>query len=900
LSRARGDEPPGAVDDGAAAREGVTARLAARVARAAGVSVVLDALCQELASAFGAAVSAEIADVDLRWTSQAGHDTAAAPAAPRIEVVLVDGVGASGTVVVRRAADVLPVERAWVATLAELAGVGLGRARLREEADRQAADRDRKHVSEVQRMAHIVASSPGAPFSFRVGADGRMSFPFVSPQFEAMTGLSAEALAQDGAAMFVVIHPEFHGLLVDAIEASRRSLDSFWLDLRALAPEDGAYHWFEARSTPRAQSDGGVLWYGFLARIDDRKAVEAELRATRERFETLFRLSPIGMLLVRERDRLIVEANDAYLRMRGLDPATREQMLPLELPRLTTPAVRAGIWAELEQSGAVRDTQYDFYRADGSVCQARLFSQRLSAGGETFALTLIHDVTDRERAQQALAESEARFRELADSIDEVFWLTELPAAHVLYVSPAYETIWGVSRQSLYDDPRSWLAAIHPEDRERVGAAIARVRTEPYKEEYRIIRPDGSIRRVRDRAVVVRVREDGGFRLAGIAEDVTQRRELEERLRHAQKVEAIGQVAGGVAHDFNNLLSVISSCIEPLLKGSASPEHERELLMEIRQAVDGASSLTRQLLAFARRDVTARKVLDLNELVRETERMLRRVLREDVELQTDLARERAMVRVDPGLFQSAIVNLAVNARDAMPKGGELGIKTRIEVTADGGRWVVLEVKDKGAGMTPEVRARIFEPFYTTKGGGTGLGLAVVREIVHQNGGRIDVASAPGAGSTFRIEVPAHAEPAPPPAPAPPSALGTGGKETILLVEDQPLLRKAAARALRGHGYAVIEAGNGMEALRVLDTEGSRVDLILTDVVMPELGGRDLAEAAEKRLPGVKIVYASGYADDEVLRDRAVSESIAFLQKPYNPEALLSIVRSVLDAPARQTL
>jgi len=389
--------------------------------------------------------------------------------------------------------------------------------------------------------------------------------------------------------------------------------------------------------------------------------------------------------------------------------------------------------------------------------------------------------------------------------------------------------------------------------------------------------------------------------------VTAWRRLEEQLRQQQKLEAIGRLAGGIAHDFNNILTVIGGLCESLERTLPEGAHGRDDVLSIRDAGERAAALTAQLLAFSRRSIVDPAVIDVNAAIERLGGMLRRLIGEDVAVSTDLARDLAAVEADPGQLDQVLVNLVLNARDAMPGGGDVLVRTRNvvlgapESSSDGppaGRFVELSVKDTGVGMSDEVQARIFEPFFTTKriGEGTGLGLATVHGIVAQARGRITVESRPGAGTTFTLLFPAteRAPASRPPAEAP----APGGSETILVVEDEEPVRRLVCRALKGGGYTVIEAGSGAAALAAFDAlGGGRLDLLVTDVVMPRMGGRELAELISQRCPDLRILFMSGYTDDAVLREGVSQAEVTFLQKPFTPRQLAEKVRAALSKPAR---
>ncbi len=524
------------------------------------------------------------------------------------------------------------------------------------------------------------------------------------------------------------------------------------------------------------------------------------------------------------------------------------------------------------------------------------------------------EIAQRQRIEEGLranwATWEERFREVTETIREVFWLVTPDQSEVIYVSPAYEELWGRSCQSAYDDPLSWAESVHSEDRPRVLDALsAKLARGDYDEEFRLNRPDGSLRWVRARGFPVRNARGEVYRVSGIWEDVTRRRELEQQLVQSQKMEAFGRLAGGVAHDFNNLLTVIVGYTEILLAQWPGPENGRLFLEEVRKAGERAAALTRQLLAFSRKQVLDPVVLDVNDVLERVHKLLGRLIGEDVELITLLHAELPAIKADPAQIEQVLMNLAVNAREAMPEGGKLIVQTdvaHVDGHAQGcahlppGRYVALTVSDTGCGMDERVRMQVFEPFFTTKPQGTGLGLATAYGIVRQSGGDISVSSEPGKGTTFRILLPAVPESECDRRPGSCRFFPLPGTETILLVEDQDEVRAFARETLRGSGYLVLEASNGVEALSVARDHPGPIDLLVTDVVMPQMGGRQLADQLVVHRPALRVLFVSGYTDDAVLRHGVQSAHVAFLQKPFNPSALVRKVRDVLDqsdSPAR---
>ncbi|MFN7950219.1 MAG: PAS domain S-box protein [bacterium] len=673
--------------------------------------------------------------------------------------------------------------------------------------------------------------------------------------------------------------------------------------------DDGHRAVLETIKTPVRDAQGRLLGVLGVAReITERVRFTDELRESRTRLQTALEGGGIGTWTY---DVTTDQSwwDDSVLKLFGrelsdADGGRRasfiEWIVPEDQPRIAAAAERC------VREGTSFAEEFRYRRPDGTVLwfSGRGRMECDANGAPRRMVGAIVDITERKRADEALRSSEERFRELADNIREVFWLTDIRKSRIIYVSPAYEAIWGRSLESLYASPRDWTDAIVPEDRDRIWeAAMSKQALGTYDEEYRILRPDGEIRWVRDRAFPVRDPHGNLIRIAGVAEDITARRQLESQIRESQKMESIALLAGGVAHDFNNLLTVIVGNNELLQMEMPEGSEAAAYAEQIQEATARAASLTRQLLAFSRREVLEPRVLDVNQVVHDMERMLARLLGEDIILTTELASGLGPVFVDPGHLEQVIMNLAVNARDAMPKGGRLLLATRGVVVeehaladhpgASPGKYVQLLVRDTGVGMSPEQRQRIFEPFFTTKaqGRGTGLGLAVVHGIVTQSGGHVDVHSAVGEGTTFTICLPEATAASSPRETAPPPA-HPQGSETILLVEDDGAVRTTAARILGRNGYVVVVAASAAEALAHIE-RGERVfDLIITDVVMPEMGGGELARELEQRLPGAKILFTSGFTDDAVVRHGVYQAEVPFLQKPYTSTSLIAKVREVL--------
>jgi PAS domain S-box-containing protein len=517
---------------------------------------------------------------------------------------------------------------------------------------------------------------------------------------------------------------------------------------------------------------------------------------------------------------------------------------------------------------------------------------------------------DRRRAEEALVRSQASLSN-AQRIAHLGSFERNLATNEIACSDEILRIFGINPQEFSGRMVELVKYIHPDDKEAVDRAIAESieKKTACALDYRILRADGSVRHVHLQAETTYDGQGKAVLLAGTLHDATEQHSLENQLRQAQKMEAVGRLAGGVAHDFNNLLTVINGYSDLLLTNNSMLQpFEREFLEEIKRAGERAARLTRQLLAFSRQQVLHPQILDLNSVVHDIGKMLRRLIGEDVELQTVAASGLGTVKADPGQMEQVLMNLVVNARDAMPKGGRLIIETsnveidesyvarRNEVRA--GRYVVLAVSDTGVGMDEEVQRHIFEPFFTTKekGQGTGLGLATVYGIVKQSGGYIWVYSEVGVGTIFRLYFPRLDVALQANGKADASSMRLDGTETILLVEDDRDVRDLARRILTARGYEVIVATRAEEAIDLAQGSSPHIHLLLTDVIMPGKSGHQLAKEVASIRPKIKTLFMSGYTDRAILEQGILDNPSAFIQKPFNPTGLLKKVREALDQEA----
>ncbi len=543
------------------------------------------------------------------------------------------------------------------------------------------------------------------------------------------------------------------------------------------------------------------------------------------------------------------------------------------------------------------------HHADGTVVPLEMAVTKLPDGG---VVCVARDITQRLSAQKGRAEAEAKYRALIEHVSAISYIAELGVdGQWLYVSPQVETIFGFSAEEWIADSRAWMRHVHPEDHAIVVAAEETSnRGERFQAEYRVVRKDGRVIWVSDTAVVV-TGSDLRRLMEGIIVDITDRKQLEGQLQQARRMEAVGRLAGGIAHDFNNLLTIIKGYTEMALGRAKVQPELRTDIERIEDASERAAGLVRQLLAFSRRQVLQPKVLDLNSIVVGLDKLLRRLMDEDIEMVTLAGKNVGTIKADPGQIEQVIMNLVVNARDAMPQGGRLTVETS-NVDLDGsyardhasvkpGRYVMLVVSDTGIGMSADTVAHIFEPFYTTKesGRGTGLGLSTVYGIVKQSGGYIWVYSEPGKGSAFKVYLPRVDEPVEAVTASKAPAANRKGTETVLLVEDDPQVRELTRTVLVAQGYFIIEAAGPEDAERIVENERAEIHLLLTDVIMPGISGRELAKRLTARLPRMRVLYMSGYTYNIIAHGGNLETGVAFLQKPFTPSALVEKVREVLD-------
>jgi PAS domain S-box-containing protein len=651
----------------------------------------------------------------------------------------------------------------------------------------------------------------------------------------------------------------------------------------------------------------GVSILCYAARLGVTQYRQNETEGTLERHNRAMDSAVNGIAIVDAKGQHTY-ANAAFVQMMGFEnPESiagrpwRDVYAPQDVER-----VERQIRESLRKSGKWLGPM-NIHRRDGSTLPVEMAVTALPDGG---VVCVSRDVTAKREAENARAQAEAKYRMLVEQVAAISYIAELGIhGEWLYVSPQVETMFGFPPEEWLMDSRAWTQHVHPEDHKVVEAAEeASKRGERFQAEYRVVRKDGRVIWVSDTAVVV-AGSDAHPLMEGIIVDITERKQLETQLQQARRMEAIGRLAGGIAHDFNNLLTIIKGYTELALKRPRiSPELQADV-ERIEDASERAGTLVRQLLAFSRRQVLQPKFVDLNSIVLGLDKLLRRLMDEGIQMTTIPGKDIGTVKADPGQMEQVIMNLVVNARDAMPKGGKLTVETAnvdLDVayasdhaTVKPGSYVMLAVSDTGTGMSPETVAHIFEPFYTTKesGRGTGLGLSTVYGIVKQSGGYIWVYSEPGRGSSFKIYLP-RVEQAPEELPAVKVASGEQkGTETILLVEDEPQVRELARMALSEKGYTVLVTPSPEDAESACERYGAEIHLLLTDLILPGLTGRELAKRLTGRHPKMRVLYMSGYTYGITTRpglhSGLLEDGAAFLQKPFTPSALSEKVREVLD-------
>ena len=666
--------------------------------------------------------------------------------------------------------------------------------------------------------------------------------------------------------------------------------------------DGGTSTWLETIASPYFDGNGelaGIV--GITRDITVRREAAERLRESAKHYQLLFDRNPLPMWVFDLQSLRFLAVNDSAIDHYGY---SREEFLAMTIEQIRPAEERARLTSFLREEPDTCATRGHFVHSTkgGQRMEVEVFADSILMSGRPARLILARDITVERSSVRALQDSEERYRTLfAESLAGNYVSTV--DGQLLECNPMFARMMG------YDDPAEACAHStvgHYADPGKRLTFLARVRQEKRLELYEdeLIRRDGSSLRILEN-VVGHFDEHGVLtEIHGFVIDVTERRRLEEELRHSQKLQAVGQLAGGIAHDFNNLLTAMKLHGEFVLEEMEENDPHRADILEMQLAANRATMLTRQLLAFSRKQLLKPKVVSANGVIEGMAPMVRRLIGEDITIAIVLDPTAGCVMADPGQLEQVILNLAVNARDAMSRGGTFTIGTgRVHLdearaaSADlqPGEYIALTTTDTGTGMDAAVLARVFEPFFTTKeqGKGTGLGLATVYGIVKQSGGHIWVHSTPGKGSSFEILLPRVVEIA---AEAAAPAVSPRGSETILVVEDDPAVRALTQRLLKRQGYTVITASDGIEALQLIAERLVEIALVITDIVMPGMSGGELAARVADAHPHLAVMFMSGYTDDVIVRRGLLDESTAFLQKPFTASSLASAVREALDARA----
>ena len=766
----------------------------------------------------------------------------------------------------------------------------------RVEAERQLA-RTTDSLSKAQAIAHL------GNWDWDIITNGLTW----SDEIYRIFGLTPNSFDATYPAFLESVHPDDRKSVEDAVYAA---LDDpatpYHIRHRVVRPDGSIRLVEEIGEVQRDETGKPIRMIGIVQDITDQHAAETALRQSEERYRNLIDNSPVGIVILR--DKKIAYANPTLAKMLGYttDELIGKPMLSFIHPNFQELA-KLRLSKLMQSTNAIVNAQEEkMVCKDGSVIDTLILGQTTLYDGEKAIQGYIYDITEQNQMRKTLEESETRYQQLIE------FLPQAVVVHidgkVKYANPSALKLAGA--ESLADVlDTSLLDFVHPDDREHIAKRVKTLQTTKKPTpltELRVIRTDGNIVYGETSGHPITFQgQDAGL---SIITDITDRKHLETQLRQSQKMEAIGRLAGGVAHDFNNLLTAImgySALLEQQLPPNSSAEHD---LNEIKKATNRAAGLVRQLLAFSRQQIVQPRLCRLNDSVANIEKMLRRLIGEDIELQTFLSQSLGYTKIDPGHVEQIIMNLAVNARDAMPTGGQLTIETanvfldeaytshHPQVTP--GEYVLLAISDTGKGIPPEIQEHIFEPFFTTKevGKGTGLGLATVHGIVKQNKGHIWLYSEAERGTTFKIYFPrVHApdEPDFPTQTIPGNLSSLRGSETILLVEDEPAVRELTEKLLKELGYTVYVATDGDDALTMITQIPGAIDLLLTDVVTPgKLNGRKLADAIHKTWPDTTVLFMSGYTDNVIVHHHILDPGLAFIQKPFSPVELARAVRAAL--------
>jgi len=684
------------------------------------------------------------------------------------------------------------------------------------------------------------------------------------------------------------------------------------LSLEAVLRKVSASGDYSTRITRESDDEVGLLYDGFndlLERVEQgrrlRDQAEQTIRESELKYRSLFN-SASDAIFFYDLEGNFFDVNEVACERLGY---TRQELMEIGPARIDRPdygrLVPDRIRTIIEKGRLIFESVH--LAKDGTEIPVEISARYIRHQGVPAIFSYARDITERKQIEAAFRASEEKYRHLIHHSGDAIYLLFNNRFEV--INEKFAEMFGLSLEDVNKPGFDFIDLVAPDSRDLIMDRRRRLeageKLEP-KYEFTALNPDGQTIQVEATVTYVEYRD--GIATQGILRDITQRKQLEDQLRQAQKMEAVGQLAGGIAHDFNNLLTIINGYSDLML--SWKPEARFSGPIEqIKTAGRRATRLTAQLLAFSRKQIIQPKIINLNQIITEHMKMLGRLLGEDIEIATLLKADLANIKADPGQIEQIIMNITINARDAMPYGGKMTIETdqayfdenyvRNHLGAESGHYVLLAISDTGVGMEESVRSRIFEPFFTTKGRdrGTGLGLATVYGIVKQNGGFIYVYSEPNRGTSFKVYLPLIDENAQTDLKGEKDKTRFFGHETILLVEDEPGVREVTRTTLTDFGYTITTASNGEEALRLYNHNSAQIDLLLTDVIMPLMGGRELAERLKADHPNLKVIFFSGYTDNSIVHHGVLEEGVSFIQKPFAMDDLALKIREVLDTPVQ---
>jgi two-component system, cell cycle sensor histidine kinase and response regulator CckA len=737
------------------------------------------------------------------------------------------------------------------------------------------------------RFARLVDNAQDIVFRYRLSPEA--AYDYMSPSVLATLGYTAEDFYADPGFGLRIIHEDDREAVASAYVADPEQP----ITARFVAA-DGRIVWLDRRQVAVRNEQGAIVALEAVARdVTERVLAHEQVQLKERKFRAIFEAAPDGLLLADD-ERIYLDANPAACRLLGVP---RDAIVGRSIGSFgdgATDASTEAAWAVLLADGQL-EGEFDVIRPGGDRRVTEFKATASVVPG--VHLLILRDITVANAQARELAHSEERFRLAQEGARMGTWDDDLVTGGVTW-SDGLREVYGVDAD-YPSDLEGFLRLVHPDDREQAAheVTIEERRGVQVEFECRIVRPDGSLRWVLNRSTPVFGGDGTLLRVLGIGVDITDRKrtederhELETRLRQAEKLESVGRLAGGVAHDFNNLLLGIRGygelALSRLARGDTSVAEDIEAVLK---SADRAALLTKQLLAFGRAQVLNPEILDLNDVVRETNGLLTRVIGDNIELVTILEQRPVIVKADRGQLEQVIVNLAMNGRDAMRDGGVLTVRVTTAPTHE----AILSIDDQGTGIDDATASRIFEPFFTTKGDlGTGLGLATVHGVVAQSGGRIALETELGRGSTFTVYLPLCGEEISAEA-IPAAAQSADGAETILLIEDDVTVRSAVSMMLTTRGYDIMEAADGDEAIALSDTAQHAIHLVLSDLMMPGLSGQQSVDRIRESRPEIMALYMSGYTDDAMIQAGLLGRQTSFIQKPFSGDEIAARVRGLLD-------